>query len=92
MFIKAIVLALLVKILLSTRSPGLCAGLYGAGYLMLVVPFKTAAGATAGTVALTLLVLIGAAYGFFKLLDQVESTPLLYWIVLVLGSIVLIVL
>lgn len=81
----AVVLAVLVKLLIATESPRLCAGFFTA-----VVAIGQAVGVVAGASPWSeaiLAVLAGfvLSYGYFWLLNRFEAGSLPWWMVLVGG-------
>ena len=81
MFIKLILLAALVRLLIATDKPFLCSGIYAAAGFLLGLAFG-------GKV---LAVLISACIGFalasvyFWLLDRLDQGSAVWWLVAILG-------
>jgi hypothetical protein len=84
MILKLILIPMLVKVLLTTRKPHYSALLYGGAIFTNSLLFDLAfTGDTVG-VLIELLGATGLSYAFFWALNEFESGPL-YWVVLVLG-------
>jgi len=81
--LKVIILAALVKLLIATNSPLLCAGIYtGIGFifrLMMEQPFSYLAVASALSFVF--------AFIYFWLLDRFEES-VLFWVIMVLGLVI----
>lgn len=77
---------MLIKTLLATRKPLLCAGLYGAALFTNGLMFDLAFGGTWGGVLYQLVGATGLSFAFFWLLRELESSGAPYWTVLILGS------
>ena len=81
--LKALIIASLVKILVSTNSPALCAGIYTTCSFVL--------GLLSGGSFFFLLIgsvfAFGLAYLYFWLLDRFEDSAL-FWVVFILGLVI----
>lgn len=81
MVFKVALLAALVKMLLATRSPFLCAGIYAMAGL--IIAFFS--GATLETVILGTAISFLLASIYFWLLHRHEDTTLLFWGIFITG-------
>jgi hypothetical protein len=79
-FIKALVLAALIKLLLATDKPVLCAGIYGAGVCLLMLGF----GIPFGVVYLRGAGAFLLAWLYFQGLHVMEGTKY-FWVILIGG-------
>lgn len=75
---------MLIKALLATRKPLLCALLYGAALFTNGLIFDMALADNWKPIMGTLALSTVAAFGFFWLLKELEDSSL-YWVALVLG-------
>lgn len=76
---------MLIKALLGTRSPGLCALIYGAALFTNGLIFDLAFGGDWARVLGSLALTTVACYAFFWLLLKTEDMGPFYWITLVVG-------
>ena len=86
MILKMILIPMLVKTLLATRRPLLCAGLYSAALFTNSLIFDLAIGQDISKVVFHLAGATALSFAFFWLLKEFDSAGALYWIVLVLGT------
>lgn len=84
MILKMILLPMLVKALLVTRKPALCAAIYGLALLTNSAIFDLAFGADVGRVLAILALNTAASFGFFWTLKETEDSSL-YWGALIVG-------
>ena len=80
LLIKALVLAALIKLLMATEKPSLCAGIYAAGVLLLMIGFGVPFGGQYVRVPLA----FGLAWLYFAGLNATEGTYL-FWVILIVG-------
>jgi hypothetical protein len=84
MILKALVLAALIKVLITTGKPFLCAGIYaGVGFiasLLMGANFLVLLLATAVSFALASL--------YFWLLDRFEDSTVLFWVIAIVGLVI----
>ncbi len=80
---------MLIKALLGTRSPGLCALIYGAALFTNGLIFDLALGGDWVQVAGSLSLSTTACYAYFWLLLKTEDMGALYWLTLSLGAAVM---
>ncbi len=85
MILKMIIIPMLVKTLLATRNPILCAGLYGACLFTNSVIFDLAFGNDWGRVLLELAGATGLSFAYFWALREFDSGPL-YFTILIGGT------
>ncbi|MFM2142232.1 MAG: hypothetical protein RLZZ476_776 [Verrucomicrobiota bacterium] len=81
LFIKAIMLAALIRLLLATSKPILCSGIYTA----VSVFFGLALGTKFLTVLVSGAIVFGLTSLYFTLLDRFEDSAGLFWFIAVLG-------
>jgi hypothetical protein len=83
LFIKIIVLVGLIRLLMATESPILCAALYAgvAVLLSLAAERELPIVLTTGTIGFCL------AFAYFWMLDRMEGSGL-YWVVLIVGLLI----
>lgn len=86
MLLKMLLIPMMIKALLATRRPWLCAGLYGAALFANSLIFDLALGGDPKMVLLNLAGAVGLSFAFFWLLKEFESAGALYWVILVLGT------
>ena len=84
MLLKILLIPMLVKVTLVTGKPHLASIIYVAAMFTNSLMFDLAFGQSVDTVALQLVMSGVVSYGFFRGLNEFESSPL-YWLVLVLG-------
>lgn len=77
---------MLIKALLGTRSPGLCALLYGAALFTNGLIFDLALAGDWRQIAGSLALSTAACYAYFRLLLATEDMGALYWLVLAVGA------
>lgn len=75
---------MLVKVVLTTRKPHWASFLYVAAMFTNDLMFSMALGTDIQTIALKLSIMGGVSFAFFWGLNEFESSPL-YWLVLVAG-------
>jgi hypothetical protein len=84
-FVKLMLIPMLIKTLLATRQPLLCAVLYGAALFTNGLIFDAAFGdpwKVAGELVLSTVV----AYGYFWTLKELDDTGPPYWAALIVGT------
>ena len=79
--LKVIVLSAMVRLLVSTSKPWLCAGIYGACTLVLV----SVSGEKVGRIVTITAIALAASFVYFWLLDRIDASTILWWAVAVLG-------
>ena len=82
----ALTLAALVKLLIASESPRLCAGLYTAFVSAIVVLGILAGSTTIGEAALSVLLAFAISFSYFWVLNRLELMSGLWWIVLLGGA------
>lgn len=87
--LKLILVPMLIKALLATRQPALCAGLYGAALFTNSAIFSMAVAENWIPILGNLALSTGSAFAFFWLLLKTEDTGWPYWLVLIIGVAVL---
>jgi hypothetical protein len=81
MIIKALILAALIKVLLTTNKPFLCAGIYaGVGFVLSLL-----AGTSLLVLVLATVLRFALASLYFWLLDRFEDSTGLFWLIAILG-------
>ena len=83
--LKLLLIPMMIKALLATRQPLLCAVIYGAALFTNGLIFDLGLGADPGKVALSLAISTGVAFAVFYALKETEDMGALYWVALVLG-------
>ena len=83
LLIKALVLAALIKLLLATEKPVLCAGIYAVGVLLFMIGF----GVPFGGQYVRVPIAFGLAWLYFAGLNATEGTKL-FWVILILGLVI----
>ena len=78
--IKVVILVGLIKLLLATEKPSLCAGIYAAGVGLLMLGI----GVPFGLTYLRVAVSFGLAWLYFAGLNATHGTSL-FWVILVVG-------
>ena len=81
MIIKIIILAALVKLLISTDKPLLCSGIYTIAMLVLALIQAI----PPGTLVIFVVICAVASTGFFFLLNRMNTGSGLWWLVAVAG-------
>lgn len=81
--LKVFFVVLLVKLLLITDRPPLCAGIYTAGGFVLALAF----GVPPVYALIRSAIAFGLAFVYFWLLDRFEESSL-FWVILVLGLVI----
>lgn len=76
---------MMIKALLATRSPGLCAAIYAAAMFTNSFMFAGALGGHWDRVFLALAITGAASYAFFWALVKTEDMGGIWWAVLVVG-------
>ncbi len=88
--LKLILIPMMIKVLLATRKPLLCALLYGAALFTNGLVFDLAFSGDWLLVTGKLALSTALAYGFFWLLKAFEDAGALYWGIVALGTALLI--
>ena len=79
--IKVIVLSAMVRLLVLTSKPWLCAGIYGVCTLVLAI---VSGEKIARVMTMTALALVATCI-YFWLLDRIETSTILWWVVAIIG-------
>ncbi|MCA9796763.1 MAG: hypothetical protein KC910_33365 [Candidatus Eremiobacteraeota bacterium] len=92
LLLKLFLIPMLIKVLIQTGKPKVCAALYGACLFTNGLIFDVAFTGEWGRVLVILVGATGLSLLFFWLLNELESTGWPYWLTLVVGSAALLVL
>jgi hypothetical protein len=81
--IKVFTLAALIRVLIATDKPWLCAAIYTGVAFLINMAFRF--GETILSVALTAGLIFIAASVYFWILDRLEPSSIVWWIIAVIG-------
>lgn len=82
----ALILAILVKLLIETENPRLCAGFYATLVLVAETIALLTGYSTWYRALLTVLLALSLSYAYFWVLDRIETGSLPWWVVLLGGA------
>ena len=88
MVLKAALIAALVKLLVETENPLLCAGIYAVGGFLLGLIFGSVFGVSIPALLLAAVLAFVLAYVYFWLLNRIETLSFPWWTVLAVGLLI----